>query len=578
MPESLRLSRRQFLRRLGYAAATAATLEPLRRLNGTTNPSQPLKVVVVGAGLSGLCAAYELEQRGHEVTILEARTSHVGGRVRTMQFGNGLYGELGAMRIPLKHELTRFYAAKFGLTLRRFVQSNPEAFYYVRGHRFRVKDEIQANQYYALSEAEKNKSVYDLYSQSVVRILGEMTEQEKADLRRVIFQTAKVRELDNISLEYAFKSSGLSAEAIEMLSVLWAEETSLITALTVILREENELTWALDFDEIVGGTERLPYAFLDQLKSKPRMGAEVFRIEQDAARGKAAALYRENGTINRVEGDLLLCTLPLGVMTRVEFDPPLSGPKNRAMRQATYDSSTKVLAVATRRFWETEEGIYGGGTYTDLPTAITYYPSDNAAAKDPAVARGSGVMLASYTWGQPARRLAVLPHAERSQFVLDTLALVHPQLKEAGLIDRTASWAWDNDPYSSGAFCWFTPGQHETLYQHLVSPEGRLFFAGEHSSLTPTWMQGALESGLRAVQQMLTAPNWLRIAGSPGGKARMSWPSSLSSYQLESAPALQPGNWTAVTNATVSDPVEVSTTVDATSGGARFFRLAPPAQ
>src|SRR5687768_15183803 len=237
--ERLLISRRRFLRQLGYAAATASTLKPLRRLEATPNPSQPLQVVVVGAGLSGLCAAYELEQRGHQVTILEARTSHVGGRVRTVQLGDGLYGELGAKRIPLRHELTRHYAAKFGLTLRRFVQSNPEAFYYVRGHRFRVKDEAQANQYYALTGAERTKSVYDLYSESVLKVLAAMTPDEKADLRRVVFQTQKVRELDNISLEFAFKEGGLSPEAIEMLSVLWGYETSLITALTVILREEN---------------------------------------------------------------------------------------------------------------------------------------------------------------------------------------------------------------------------------------------------------------------------------------------------------------------------------------------------
>ncbi len=114
-------------------------------------------------------------------------------------------------------------------------------------------------------------------------------------------------------------------------------------------------------------------------------------------------------------------------------------------------------------------------------------------------------MLASYTWGQPARRLAALNHADRSQVVMSNLARVHPQLNQPGVVVKTASWSWDNDPYARGAFCWFSPGQHETLYRHLVAPEGRVFFAGEHTSLTHTWMQGALESGVRAVEQMLAA-------------------------------------------------------------------------
>jgi monoamine oxidase len=66
------------------------------------------------------------------------------------------------------------------------------------------------------------------------------------------------------------------------------------------------------------------------------------------------------------------------------------------------------------------------------------------------------------------------------------------------------SFNWDTNPYSRGAYCRFSPGQHEGLYRHLIEPEGRLFFAGEHASLTRSWMQGALESALRTVQEVLT--------------------------------------------------------------------------
>lgn len=89
--------------------------------------------------------------------------------------------------------------------------------------------------------------------------------------------------------------------------------------------------------------------------------------------------------------------------------------------------------------------------------------------------------------------------------MIHNLARVHPQILEAGMVDRVVSWCWDKDPYSQGAFCWFSAGQHEALYRYLIEPEGRFFFAGEHASLTHTWMQGALESALRAVAQMLSA-------------------------------------------------------------------------
>jgi monoamine oxidase len=502
--EQFQQSRRQFLRRAGYAVA-ATTLTPLDHWYASPAQNQKLRVIIVGAGLSGLCCAYELERLGHEVVLLEAETSHVGGRVRTARLENGQYGELGAMRIPAVHDLTRHYIKLFGLPLRKFVQSNPEGFYYLRGQRVRVKDEFQLNQLFALSPQEAGLSIFDNWNRAVLSLLESLTPEELEDLRSPVFKTAKVRALDQISLEMAFKQAGMSPEAIELLASAWGFEASLQTGVTTILREEHEAIWSGDFDEVVGGLDLLPRAFAARLRTKPRMGCIVTKIEQNSFTRKAAATFKEQGEEKRVEGDYLICTLPLGVLSRIQITPDISGPKLRAMRQITYDSSTKVLATTRQRFWESEEGIFGGGTYTDLPLGIAYYPADNAAAQDASVSAQPATLLASYTWGQQARRLAAVPHAERAQVVLENLAKVHPQLQQPGMVLQTASMAWDNHPYSSGAFAWFSPGQHETLYQHLISPEGRLFFAGEHASLTPTWQQGALESAQRVLKQLLPA-------------------------------------------------------------------------
>jgi len=114
-------------------------------------------------------------------------------------------------------------------------------------------------------------------------------------------------------------------------------------------------------------------------------------------------------------------------------------------------------------------------------------------------------MLASYSWGQAARRLASLPHRDRAATVLRQLSRIHPQLREPGMVRETASWSWDDHPYSGGAFAWFMPGQHSSLHGHIVEPAGKIYFAGEHASLTHTWMQGALESAVRNVREMLEA-------------------------------------------------------------------------
>lgn len=195
----------------------------------------------------------------------------------------------------------------------------------------------------------------------------------------------------------------------------------------------------------------------------------------------------------------------LSVLSRLEVEPATSAAKQRAIRELNYDSATKVLAVTRRRFWEPDKGIFGGGTYTDLPTGTIWYPADNATARDPRVSASPAVFLASNSWGQAARRLATLPHTQRSVLALTHLARIHPQPARTGEARRTASWSWDNHRWSGGASAWFMPGQRSVLHRHVVVPEGRIYFAGEHVSLAHTWMQGALESALIAVRAMLTA-------------------------------------------------------------------------
>jgi tetratricopeptide (TPR) repeat protein len=181
------------------------------------------------------------------------------------------------------------------------------------------------------------------------------------------------------------------------------------------LREELRELWTRGFDEIVGGTDRLPAAFAARLRAKPRMGAEVVAIEQDPLRRRAAAIYLERGRPRRVEGNFVLCTLPFSVLSRLGIDRTFSGPKQRAIRELNYDSSTKVLALAARRFWETDDGIFGGGIYRaakDLELAIRLDPNNFYARHNYAQA---AFQAGDVGTDQPNMRLAVIQFTKAIQ-------------------------------------------------------------------------------------------------------------------------------------------------------------------
>src|SRR5262249_9751603 len=131
--------RRTFLKQSAFATLAAAPA--VKSFTALARRGSAKKVIVIGAGLAGLSAAYELKKAGHDVTILEART-RAGGRVYTLRepFSGGLYAEAGAMWIPQTHDLTLGYIKEFGLELEPFSLDAQKTVDYIRGRRYVVED------------------------------------------------------------------------------------------------------------------------------------------------------------------------------------------------------------------------------------------------------------------------------------------------------------------------------------------------------------------------------------------------------------------------------------------------------
>jgi monoamine oxidase len=448
----------------------------------------PKKVVIVGAGMAGLVAAYELLRAGHDPVVLEAQT-RVGGRVYTLRepFSDGLYGEAGAMRIPRAHALTMAYLEKFGLAVSSFRMDNPQAYYFFNGQKFRIAD----------CEADPTPLGFEVAEREQGQVAAKMWELA---LRPIVDRlesggeeawAAIVAEHDRYSVrEFLEEISGWSEGAIEMFGLLFNQEALMNSSFLELLREEVG-DYYRDMVQIDGGMDHLPEAFLPALRDRIRFGARMTAIDQSPE--GVTIHYRNLAGMGSIQGDYAILTVPTPVLRHVELLKPFSRAKLRAIRQLHYDASAKIFLQCRRRFWEEDEGISGGGSVTDMAVRNIYYQEHGRET-------GRGVLLASYTWSEDAQRWGSLSPHDRLEQALENLSQIHPQILAE--YEGGASKMWHDDEFACGAFALFDPGQQTLLHQHIIAPEGRLHFAGEHASLAHAWIQGAIESGLRAAREI----------------------------------------------------------------------------
>lgn len=443
-----------------------------------------VKVIVVGAGMAGLVCAEQLVDAGCEVTVLEGR-SRVGGRIETLRapFAPGLYGEAGAMRLPRSHHLTMAYVERFGLETFPFTLTNPTCYVHLHGTRRH------------LSEVESEPSILGFDGVGEATVLA-MWEEEIGPLRNRVVAgddeawPAITSEFDGYSTREFLERCGWSEGAIECFGLLGNQEAVMNSSFLEVLREEVTDSYR-DLVQIRGGMDQLPAAFLPKLGSRIRFGAKMVAVGQTET--SVTVHYRTRGGRFSVTGDFAVITIPFSVMRHVEVLTPFSRVKQKAIRQLTYDASAKIFLQFRRRFWEEDEGIHGGTSVTDLAIRNVFYPEHGQET-------GRGVVLASYTWSEDAQRWGSLSPEDRIDQALENLTVLHPQALSE--FEAGASKAWHDDEFAGGAFALFDPGQQTLLHEAIVEPEGRIFFAGEHTSLSHAWIQGAIESGLRVAHEL----------------------------------------------------------------------------
>ena len=478
------MGRRSFLK---HAAAAAPCMLAASRAGAARVQSRPKKILVVGAGLAGLSAAYELTRAGHDVTVLEART-RPGGRVQTLRdpFPEGLYAEAGATNVFDNHHWTIKYLKEFALELDQFKASNLASLYHVRGRRIVVRAGQNVEWPFELRPDEKALGRRGMFEKYVSAALKELGDPEAAG-----WPHASLAGYDRLTFADFLRRRGASEEALAFLRLGTADQlgdgADSVSALNLLReflhRERRKQTF-----NVRGGADLLPKAFASRLGEKILYGAPVVRIEH-GPRG-VRAWFKQAGATRDIEAEHLVCAVPFTLLRRMEVTPHFSPAKRSAIEQLGYTSVARVFLQTRKRFW-LEEGLTGSAT-TDLPVSAVYDKTANQPG-----ARG---ILESYQSGRNARRTAALGEAERLTATLEGVTPLLPSIKQN--YEGGSSKCWDEDEWARGAYAWFKPGQMTTLMPHVSSPEGRVHFAGEHASSLPGWMHGALESGNRVAREI----------------------------------------------------------------------------
>ena len=484
------LTRRRFLRLSAFAVPAAPTL--LQQL-GESRSSSGALVAVVGAGLAGLSAADVLRKAGRPVVVLEAR-ERAGGRVLTIRapFADGLHAEAGPSRIAGVHQAVLKAARAFGLTLTPYESSQGSSVVAING-RAATGEEIVRG---ALTLDLKPEERALVPAALLDRYVGTLPD-DLASPATTAQSWARWRSYDQVTWPEWLRLRGASADAIRLMSL--GGDSSNLSAL-YILRQFAMLRQSTQRYKIQGGMDLLPRAMASSLGDIVRYDAPVLRVTRESGGGQGPSAktrfrvdYRSNARVESLTASHVIFAVPCTTLRDIELRPRLSRLKERAIADLQYYGSVRVLLQTKSRFWTFTN--LNGSARTERATETWDSTYDQMTTR-----RG---ILAVNTGGAAARAVVDMTPDESVKFGIGLAADAFPAIGsqfEKGVVQR-----WASEPWSRGAFAVFGPSQMSALMPEIARPERGMHFAGEHTSSWTGWMEGALQSGERAAQEVLSS-------------------------------------------------------------------------
>lgn len=453
---SQKTNRREFLKIIGSASLGIA-LAPQEFFAQKRKKS----CVIIGAGFSGLAAAHKLKNAGWNVTVLEAR-NRIGGRVFSTRLpqNQNLVFELGAEWVGEGHERLKALCRGFSIPLQK--------------HQF---DD------YLLRDGRVFRPGAWGFSASA------KTAFEKAKANYKKLTTLQERNLDKIDWWTYLEKIGFSEDDLRLRDLMdstdFGESIRHVSAFGALAEyAESSPHNEMDY-KMTGGNSRLTEEF------SKRIGAENIKTNTlvvEINQAKNGIVMVKTAT-DSYKSDAVICTAPTNSLLKIKFDPPLPSVQREAAEELIYARICKNSVLYENRFWKDENF----SMVSDATSHYYFHSTQNQA--------GEQGILTSYAIGEKADVLASQSDQRRMKII--TNDLVDFNAAAPNLARGIASYAWQRDQYTDGAYALYRPSQWFGIRPILQRPHGKVLFAGEHLADWQGFMEGAIETGEAAAQSLI---------------------------------------------------------------------------
>jgi monoamine oxidase len=501
------LTRRHFLEHLGAVGGSSLVMAAMTSWDlmagqagvrpALTGRPARAKVLVIGAGISGLVVGYELGRLGYDFHLLEARDrvgglnwtirrgsthTEIGGERQVCTFDEGLYVNVGPWRIPYTHTGVLNYCRELGVALQLFVNETDASYFFyeggaggpLSGKRVRLRevkaDLIGQTNELIVKAIDQHALDLPLTPEDTTAFVGFLVAQGYLDAKAHTYQAFANRGPGD---PYGFSAL--------LESGFWKRLRSI---------PPRDGTTAAPMFQPVGGMDQLPRAFERAIGSgRIRFDAEVRSIHQDEAGVRVTYRDARRGATKAIEADYAVLCLPMTVLAGIDVN--LSPALMTAVRDTKSSASAKMGLAMRRRFWEEDDQIFGGHLYSNLPLGEFSYPSNDYFTR-------TGVLLGLYANG-PIGDLADQPIAARIEHVLTHASKVHPQIRQE-FAGAYAVW-WKKVPYSEGGYA---TGTSPALRKQLATVDNRLIVGSAATApyAAPDWQEGAVAAGWQALTSL----------------------------------------------------------------------------